>query len=135
MCVNDALTKWETENYGRGKKMKTCPKCDRRYVNDELYCNVDGTKLIERVSFPTVIAYLNSDREYMYGLGKSIGLSNTPLEKFTYALYEVKIELFVSPDGTAKITKVDDRLVESEDEKYERDNAPESWQPMDEGDK
>lgn len=56
------------------------------------------------------VAFLHSSKESMYDLGQKIGLVGEPLDKFMYALYEVKFEIEVDPKtGNAKIVSVDDR--------------------------
>ncbi len=56
------------------------------------------------------VAYLHSSKESMYELGQKISLTGEALDKFMYALYEVKFDLEVDPKtGDAKIIGVDGR--------------------------
>ncbi len=56
-----------------------------------------------------ITAYLHSNKETMYDLGKKAGLEGQALEYFMYALYEVRVDLMVDEDtGDATIHRVDD---------------------------
>ncbi len=55
-----------------------------------------------------ITAYLHSNKEAMYELGKESGLKGEALEYFMYALYEVRVDLEVDEEtGKATIDKVD----------------------------
>ena len=62
-------------------------------------------------------AYLhNNDSAYMYDLAAKLGKDEDKefMGNFRYALGEVKLTLAVQPDGTAKIVKLDDRIIYEE---------------------
>jgi hypothetical protein len=59
---------------------------------------------MEDQEFPkTTKAYLHSTKEDMRMLGEKLGLEGEALEKFVFALYEVKFVLEVNEDGSYKI--------------------------------
>lgn len=55
-----------------------------------------------------VVTFLHSNGECMAEKGKLIGLQCQAIEKFSFALYEVKITLEVDEDGSWKIVKVEE---------------------------
>ena len=64
-----------------------------------------------------VIDYLHSSKEGMADTGQQYGLRGEALEKFMYALYEVKFQLEVdTKTGDCTILQVNDRAVEPKKE-------------------
>lgn len=60
---------------------------------------------------PRVIAYAHSQKERMIEIGEKVGLTGKPLERFKFALNEVKFELEIDEEGMATIVSVDDKLL------------------------
>lgn len=60
---------------------------------------------------PRVIAYAHSSEEKMFEIGQKVGLTGEPLEKFKFALNEVKFELEIDEEGLATIVSVDGKLL------------------------
>lgn len=61
----------------------------------------------ELSSWPrTRAVYLHSSKETMYEHGSELGLTGEALDKFTFALYELTLELAVNQDGTYKIVRI-----------------------------
>lgn len=58
-----------------------------------------------------LIAYAHADKQTMYEKGVKAGLTGEPLEKFKFALNEVKFELEIDEEGMATIVSVDDKLL------------------------
>jgi hypothetical protein len=58
-----------------------------------------------------VLAYSHSTKESMIEIGMKAGLTGEPLEKFKFALNEVKFELEVDEEGMATIVSVDGKLL------------------------
>lgn len=55
--------------------------------------------------------YVGSDKDSMWEKGEELGLSGDALRMFRHAACEVRLELDVSDDGSAKIIAVDGRAV------------------------
>jgi len=60
---------------------------------------------------PRIIAYAHADKETMYQKGVEAGMKGEPLEKFKFALNEVKFELEIDEEGWATIVSVDGKLL------------------------
>lgn len=74
---------------------------------------IPGTWRIFSAGKKTVTVFVHSDKETMYEKGEEIGLDGPALREFTYALYEVKIDIEVdTKTGKTVIVAVDDRKVE-----------------------
>jgi len=58
-----------------------------------------------------LIAYAHSTKESMLEIGMKAGLTGEPLEKFKFALNEVKFELEIDEEGWATIVSVDGKLL------------------------
>jgi phosphoribosyl-AMP cyclohydrolase len=57
-----------------------------------------------------VIVYLHASRETMWEKGEALGLTGEALSMFSFACYEVKVDLDVDQNtGVATIIAVDDR--------------------------
>lgn len=53
--------------------------------------------------------YIHGDKEYNWGLGEELGLSESAIkENFKYALYELTVEVSVNEDGTYEILGVEE---------------------------
>ena len=60
---------------------------------------------------PRVIAYAHSSKEKMFEIGQRVGMTGEPLEKFKFALNEVKFELEIDEEGLPTIVSVDGMLL------------------------
>ena len=71
---------------------------------------VDAALKTQKEVFPKeAVVYLHSDMDVMWDLGDELGLCKEAIqENFRGVCYEVKINLIVNKDGTAKIVGVDD---------------------------
>jgi hypothetical protein len=56
--------------------------------------------------------YLHGNKESNYSEGEKLGLTGEALRMFTFACYEVAIEIEVNPDGTYEMLTVDGRKLE-----------------------
>ena len=63
------------------------------------------------VGKPRVIAYAHSSKETMFDIGMKAGLTGEPLERFKFALNEVKFELEIDEEGMVTIVSVDGKLL------------------------
>ena len=77
-------------------------ECGPVHRNDQKYPGLKNTR---------VIAYAHSRKESMFDIGTKAGLTGEPLEKFKFALNEVKFELEIDEEGWTTIVSVDDKLI------------------------
>jgi hypothetical protein len=63
------------------------------------------------VGKPRITVYIHPDKQVMYEKGVEAGMKGDPLEKFKFALNEVKFELEVNEEGSATIVSVDGKLL------------------------
>lgn len=61
------------------------------------------------------VVFLHADRDYMFDIGKRLGLSSKALRVFSHTCGEVQVELSVDEStGVATIVSIDNRLLEKE---------------------
>ena len=60
----------------------------------------------------TIKAYVHGSRESMWDEGEKLGLQGEALRLFSFALYEIQLELDVNDDGSTEIVAVNGRRFE-----------------------
>jgi hypothetical protein len=88
--------------------MRKCTNCSEQIPDYYNFCGNCGTKISSLPKKIIIDMYLHGDKESNYEEGIKIGLSPKVLEKFSYALYEVKLGVEVDTEtGETTIVSVD----------------------------
>jgi hypothetical protein len=101
-----AEKKSELVEFYKAGKYRTEEERKIRNRIDELQRQI----LIDEATWPQVVTfYISANEDMVYEQGWEMGLDHEALEKFSYALYEIKVELEVYKDGTYKILSINDQ--------------------------